>query len=165
MNAIEFENNLIDLKENLLRFAQTLTSDKDDAKDLLQETFLRALKYCDKFVQNDNLKAWTYTIMKNIFINSYRRSVRYNTFNDQTKDGFYLNYIHASSSDNPDSVYTSKEIEKIIENLDDNFKIPFKMHQEGFKYKEIAEKLDMNIGTVKSRIFFSRKKLIKELNG
>jgi RNA polymerase sigma-70 factor (ECF subfamily) len=147
-----------------MRYAYSLTTDKDNAKDLVQETFLKALKYCDKFIHETNFKAWTYTIMKNTFINNYRRSARYSTISDQTKDGFYLNYSHSSGSDTPDRVYASKEIEKIIEALDDNFKLPFKMHHEGFKYREIAEKLDLNLGTIKSRIFFARKKLIKQLN-
>jgi len=157
MTEIDFQYKLVELQDKLLRFAYTLTSDIDDARDLLQDTFLKALKYRDKFIQNENFKAWTYTIMKNTFINNYRRSVRYNSYSDQTKEGYFINYIHASGADIPDSIYSSKEIEKIIENLDDNFKIPFKMHNEGFKYKEIAEKLDMNIGTIKSRIFFSKK--------
>jgi RNA polymerase sigma-70 factor (ECF subfamily) len=164
MTALEFQYKLIGLEENLTRFAYTFTADKDDAKDLVQETFLKALTYCDKFVHNDNLKAWTYTILRNTFINNYRRSARYNTFSGQFKEVFYLDYLHASGSDDPDSAFSSKEIEKIIETLDDDFKIPFKMHNEGFKYQEIAETLNLNIGTVKSRIFFSRKKLIKQLS-
>jgi RNA polymerase sigma-70 factor (ECF subfamily) len=75
-----------------------------------------------------------------------------------------VNNTLASGSDDPDSIYTSKELEKAIEALDDGLRLPFKMRFEGFKYKEIADKLDLKIGTVKSRIFFTRKKLIKELN-
>ena len=165
MTAIEFRYRLINLQENLMRFAYRLTSDKDDAKDLVQDTFLRALKYSDKFVLESNFKAWAFTIMKNTFINNYRRSIRYNICSDQTNEGFYLNYIPASGAYNPDSVYASKEIEKSIEILDDNFRLPFKMHHEGFKYKEIAETLDLNLGTVKSRIYFARKKLMEQVNG
>jgi len=165
MTAIEFQYKLINLQESLMRFAYTLTADKEDAKDLVQETFLKALTYYDKFVYNDNFKAWTYTIMKNTFINNYRRSFRNNTYKDKIKEGIYLNYYNTSVSNEPDAVFISKEIEKIIDKLDDNFKIPFKMHNDGFRYKEIAETLDLNLGTVKSRIFFSRKKLIKQLNG
>jgi RNA polymerase sigma-70 factor (ECF subfamily) len=165
MTEIEFQYRLINLQENLMRFAYKLTSDKEDAKDLVQDTFLKALKYCDKFVYESNLKAWTYTIMKNTFVNSYRRSVKQNTYSDQTKEGFCLNYTYASGSFYPDSEYTSKELGKIIEALNDDFKLPFKMHHEGFKYKEIAETLDLRLGTVKSRIFFARKQLMNQLNG
>lgn len=164
MTAIEFQYKLINLQDNLMRYSYSLTADKDDAKDLLQDTLLKALAHYDKFVYESSFKAWLYTIMKNTFINNYRRLIRQNTYSDQTKERFYLNYTHASGSNDPDPVYAIKELEKIIETLDDNFRLPFKMHYEGFKYKEIAETLDLNLGTIKSRIFFARKKLMKQLN-
>jgi RNA polymerase sigma factor (sigma-70 family) len=164
MTAIEFQYNLINLQETLMRFAYSLTADKDDAKDLLQDTLLKALKHSNKFEYESNLRAWTYTIMKNTFINNYRSSVRHNTHSDQSKEGFYMNIMPASDSDDPDFIYATKELEKAIEKLDDDYKLPFKMQHEGFKYKEIAEKLHLKIGTVKSRIFFTRKKLMKQMN-
>jgi RNA polymerase sigma-70 factor, ECF subfamily len=164
LTAIDFQNKLINLQEGLMRLAYSLTSDTEDAKDLVQETFLKALRYRDKFATDTNFRAWTFTIMKNTYINSYHRSVRHNIYSDQAIEHPYLNFIHASGSDNPDSLYISKEIEGIIEDLDDDFKLPFKMHHQGFKYKEIAEALGLNIGTLKSRIFITRQKLIKKLN-
>jgi RNA polymerase sigma-70 factor (ECF subfamily) len=164
MTAIEFRYKLIDLQAGLLKFAYKLTTNTDEARDLVQETFLKALKHSDKFVYDSNFKAWIYTILKNTFINNYNRSVNHNTFSDQTADGYYINYIQASDAYNPHSTYSSKEIEKTIDTLDDTFKLPFKMRTEGFKYKEIAETLDLNIGTVKSRIFLAKQKLIKKLN-
>jgi RNA polymerase sigma-70 factor (ECF subfamily) len=164
MTAIEFQHKLINLESSLERFAYSLTLNREDAKDLVQDTFLKALVYKDKFVHNDNFKAWTYTIMKNTFINNYRRNVRQNTHRDQTKEAFYLNHPKASGFDDPDSAFSTKELTHNVEQLEDEFRIPFKMHHEGYKYKEIAEELNLNIGTVKSRIFFSRKKLINRLN-
>jgi RNA polymerase sigma-70 factor, ECF subfamily len=164
MTAIEFEYKLISLQESLMRFAYSLTSDEDDAKDLVQETFLKALKYCDKFVYETNFKGWICTIMKNTYINEYRRSFRYNIFTDHSKSDVVRNEVHGSGSDNPISIYRSKELENIIDSLHDDLKLPFKMHQDGFKYKEIAESLSLNIGTVKSRIFVARKKMIKQLD-
>jgi RNA polymerase sigma-70 factor, ECF subfamily len=164
MTKIEFQFKLVNLQVSLMRFAYRLTSDKDDANDLFQETCLKALIYQDKFVFDENLRAWTFTIMKNTFINNYRRSVRFHYYNDQIKEEYYPNHALASGAENPDSVYASNELEKIIETLDDNFKLPFKMHHEGFKYREIAETLDLKIGTVKSRVFFAKKKLIKQLS-
>ncbi|MFW5645112.1 MAG: sigma-70 family RNA polymerase sigma factor [Bacteroidota bacterium] len=163
MTAMEFNNELINMEDSLERFALSLTSDRDEAKDLLQETYLKALTYRDKFQEFTNLKAWAYTIMKNTFINNYRKSVRENTTVDNTKDLYYLNNSKESHLIKPDSEYSYKEINKAIEALDDEFKVPFKLHTEGFKYKEIAEKLDLKIGTVKSRIFFTRKKLMESL--
>ncbi len=165
MTTIEYQYKLVNLQEGLMRFAIQLTADKDDAKDLLQETFLKALKYCDKFIHGSNIKAWTYTIMKNTFINDYRYAMRYKTFDNQPKEGFPVNYAKASGADDPHSIYLSIEIRKTIEVLDDNLKLPLKMHHEGFKYKEIAEKLQLNLGTVKSRIFIARQKLMKVLDG
>ena len=163
MTAIEFNHQLTSLEEKLLRFAFSLTSNKDDAKDLLQDTMLKAITYRDQFVQYTNLKAWTYTIMKNTFINNYRRNVRQNTAFDNTKDLFFLNQNKDTVNVGPDSAYSAQEITKVIDSLEDEFKVPFKMHTEGFKYKEIAQKLDLKIGTVKSRIFFTRKKLMDAL--
>ena len=163
MTAVEFNHQLVSLEKNLSRFALSLTSDHEDAQDLVQETFLKALSNRDKFVEYTSLKAWTFTIMKNTFINNYRKAVRENTNVDNTKDQYFLNSSKKTTQDNPDSVYSTKEINKQINKLTDDFKIPFKMHTEGYKYKEIADKLGLKIGTVKSRIFFTRKKLMDNL--
>ena len=163
MTTLEFNNSLISMEDSLERFALSLTSNREEAKDLLQETYLKALTYRDKFVEYTNLKAWAYTIMKNTFINNYRKSVRENTTVDSTKDLFLLNNTKESSLIRPDSEFAYKEINKAIETLEDEFKIPFRMHTEGYKYKEIADELGLKIGTVKSRIFFTRKKLMEAL--
>ena len=163
MTAIEFNNSLISLEDSLERFALSLTSNRDEAKDLLQETYVKALTYRDKFEEFTNLKAWTYTIMKNTFINNYRKSKRENTTLDNTKDLFYLNITRESPLMNPDSEFSHQELSRAVNSLDDEFRVPFLMHTEGYKYKEIAEKLNLKIGTVKSRIFFTRKKLMESL--
>ncbi len=163
MTAMEFNYQLTNLSGNLERFALSLTSNMEDAKDLLQETFLKAISYRDKFEDNTNLKAWTFTIMKNTFINNYRRAVKSNTTFDHTDDLYFLNLKQESGYNNPDSNISTKEIEKKINLLEDEFRVPFLMHTQGYKYKEIADKLDLKIGTVKSRIFFTRKKLMESL--
>ena len=165
MTAIEFNHHLTTLESALERFAISLTSNREDARDLVQETYLKALTYRDKFTDSTNLKAWVYTIMKNSFINNYRRSVRQRTTFDSTQDLYYLNRTAHTEDYNPVSSLSAKEIQAHIDSLQAEFRIPFKMHQEGYKYKEIAEELDLNIGTVKSRIFFSRKKLMEALEG
>jgi RNA polymerase sigma-70 factor (ECF subfamily) len=164
MTTNEFQYQLIDLHEPLMNFAYRLTSDRDDAKDLVQETFLKALNNSEKFLNGSNLKAWTHTILKNTFINDYRKTLRQNTFSDQTTEGSHLHKIHASNSENPDTIFSSKELESAIDSLADCNKIPFKMHNAGFKYQEIADALNLKIGTVKSRIFFTRRKLLKQMN-
>jgi RNA polymerase sigma factor (sigma-70 family) len=165
MTAIEFHNQLLNLEQSLEKFAYRLTLKKADAKDLIQETFLKALMNQDKYVKNENFKAWTFTIMRNTFINNYRRSFHENTRYDHTKESFFITQTMNTGSDNPDSTYSVLEITQNIEQLKDMFRIPFKMHISGFKYKEIADKLNLNIGTVKSRIYLSRKQLMDQLNG
>jgi RNA polymerase sigma factor (sigma-70 family) len=163
MTALEFSKQLISMEDNLERFALSLTADRDEAKDLLQETYVKALIYKDKFEEYTNLKAWTYTIMKNTFINNYRKSKRENTTVDNTKDLFLLNNYRESQLMQPESEYSLKELTKAVNSLEDEFRIPFLMHTEGYKYKEIADELGLKIGTVKSRIFFTRKKLMEQL--
>lgn len=163
MTAIEFNYRLTELRKNLEYFAYSLTSDTEDANDLIQDTYVKALSNRDKFVKGDNLKAWVLTIMKNTFINNYRRAVKANTIIDNTKDLYFLNIPRNSGFADPISEYNTKDIESAIASLEDEYKIPFTMHLKGFKYKEIAQKLDISIGTVKSRIFFTRKKLMAKL--
>ncbi|MDP2423049.1 MAG: RNA polymerase sigma factor [Bacteroidales bacterium] len=163
MTAIEFNNQLISLHNSLKYFANTLTGNTEAANDLIQDTYLKALLNRDKFAHDTNLKAWTYTIMKNTFINNYRRSVKANTIVDSTKDLFYINFHRPEHQYTPEGVLATKEINASILKLDKEQRLPFEMHTAGYKYKEIAEELNLSIGTVKSRIFFTRKKLMDAL--
>ncbi|MCX6257497.1 MAG: sigma-70 family RNA polymerase sigma factor [Bacteroidia bacterium] len=163
MTAIEFNYQLVGLQDHLKNYATSLTSNKQDALDLLQETNLKAIRYREMFEDHTNLKAWTYTIMKNTFINTYRKSVKQNTMFDSTKDLYFLSLPQDSGIYSPESQYNSSEITKTIDQLEDEYRIPFTMHTTGYKYKEISEKLNLPIGTVKSRIFFTRKKLMDAL--
>jgi RNA polymerase sigma-70 factor (ECF subfamily) len=163
MTAVEFNHQLTRLNGPLERFAMSLTMNREDAKDLVQETYLKALTYREKFMNDTNLKAWVYTIMKNSFINNYRRSVRENTTFDNTKDLYYLNSPNQVNDSSPEASLSASEIQAHIDNLEDDLRIPFKMHQEGYKYKEIADEMNLKIGTVKSRIFFGRKKLMDNI--
>lgn len=165
MTAIEFNYKLIGMQSYLQYFANKLTANEEDANDLVQETNYKALLFKDKFVHHTNFKAWLFTIMKNIFINNYRRSKKAQTFLDSTDN---LHYIHGhidSFPVMPDSEMRENEIRKVVGELEDDHRIPFEMHTRGFKYKEIADELDISIGTVKSRIFFGRKKLMERLEG
>lgn len=160
---MSFEQKVLDLQSNLKLFALKLTGNKDDAEDLLQETTLKAIKNRDKYVENVNFKGWLFTIMRNLFINDYRKSATRNTVIDTTEDSYYLNLPQDSGFATPDSAYTLSEIERVISEFKDDFRIPFTMHVAGFKYKEIADKMDLPIGTIKSRIFFARKQLAEML--
>lgn len=163
MNSMTFTQELIGAQEELLRFAYKLTADREKANDLLQETSLKALDNEEKYEPQTNFKGWIYTIMRNIFINNYRRIVREQTFIDTTDDRYHLNLPHGDVSESPDSAYDLKEMHRIVNRLPKEYRVPFSMHIAGFKYREIAEKLSLPIGTVKSRIFFTRQRLQKEL--
>lgn len=164
MTQIQFNTALLGLQDKLHYYALSLTSDHERANDLLQETFLKALTYRDKFAQNTNFKAWIYTIMKNTFINDYRRNIKTkNTFEGSGND-LHLKISKDKVYPGPDSFYSSMEITKSIKALEDEYRVPFSMFLDGYKYKEIAEELKLPLGTVKSRIFFTRKKLEKSLS-
>lgn len=156
---VSFKQRLLGLQSNLLSFAFQLTSDRDEAYDLLQDTTLKALDNEQKFVDNTNFKGWIFTIMRNIFINNYRRQTRTATIVDKTEDLFHLNLPQTSGFDTPDGAYAVKEISEVINGFPDDYKVPFTMHIAGYKYNEIAEHMNLPIGTVKSRIFFARKRL------
>ncbi len=160
-----FYNELIALQSALNHFAMKLTSNREDAEDLTQDTFLKAIAFQDQFEKSTNLRAWAYTIMKNTFINQYRKQTRQCTILDKSANLFFLNQTSDTCYATPDSTLREKEINQAIDNLNDDFKVPFIMYIHGYKYKDIADILELKIGTVKSRIFFSRKKLAKELTG
>ncbi|MFT3994526.1 MAG: RNA polymerase sigma factor [Dysgonomonas sp.] len=158
-NKVDFEDKLVGLQNNMMNFALTLTSNKEEAKDLIQETTLRALDNKEKYYENVNFKGWVFTIMHNIFVNNYRRVVRSQTMIDQTDNLYHLNMPQDSGFDTPDGAYTVAEITRVINNFSNDYKVPFSMHVSGYKYEEIAQELSLPIGTVKSRIFFARKRL------
>lgn len=147
------------MQGNLFSFALKLTSNKEEAQDLVQDTTLKALHNEEKFVENTNFKGWMLTIMRNIFINNYRKSARENTMIDNSEDLFHLNLSQDSGLETPDGAYACNEISAIIASFSAEYREPFSMHVAGYKYEEIAEKLKTPLGTVKSRIFFARRQL------
>jgi RNA polymerase sigma factor (sigma-70 family) len=164
MSTAEFSQLVTKFSYSLKPFALSLTRDMEDAKDLLQETVYRALSSQDKYTEGTNLKAWLYTIMKNIFINNYRRKIKRNTIIDSTEDQFYINSSDSTVTLNRgESNMVMVDITTEIDRLTEDYRTPFLMHYQGFKYHEIADHLTLPIGTVKSRIHFARKELKRKL--
>jgi len=161
MSTIDFNQLLLRNTEFLKPFAVTLTRDNEIAKDLLQETMYRALANKDKYSVGTNIKAWLYTIMRNIFINNYRRKAKQNTIFDSTPNDFLLDYNQATTSNAAEGALKVKDIQSAIQKLPEIFKNPFLLYFEGYKYHEIADMLAEPLGTIKSRIHFARK-LLKE---
>lgn len=159
MSTIEFTKKFTDLKSPLNAFAYNLTKNQEDAKDLYQETAFRAISNKEKFRPGTNFKAWSFTIMKNIFINNYRKKMKKNTIIDTTDNMYFINSGATMIQNDAGRNILMDELNGMIESLDDSIKTPFMMHYTGFKYQEIADKLELPLGTVKSRIFFARKAL------
>ncbi len=164
MAIAEFDKLLLQNADFLHPFAVTLTKDQDTAKDLLQETMYRALSNKEKYNVGTNIKAWLYTIMRNIFINNYRRRIKQNTIFDNSSNDFLLNSNQATISNTAESNLRMKDIYAAIHSLPEIFKHPFLLYFDGFKYHEIAEMLDEPLGTIKSRIHFARRLLKAHIN-
>lgn len=159
MSPYEFNNRFFELSPILNAFAYNLTQNTDDAKDLYQETAFRAMANKEKFEVGTNLKAWAFTIMKNIFINNYRKKMKSNTIMDSTDNLYYLNSGSRQEENGGDTNILIKELKELIEKLDETIKAPFLMHYQGYKYQEIADYFKLPLGTIKSRIFFARREL------
>lgn len=163
MGSNALQSKLLAIQKNMLTFAYTLTSNRDDAYDLLQNTTLKVLDNQEKYVDNVNFKGWVFTIMRNIFINHYRKTVRQATVVDTTEDLYHLNLSQESGFETPEGSVAVKEINALINSFSDDFRIPFSMHLAGYKYTEIASHTGLPLGTVKSRIFFARKRLQEKI--
>jgi len=165
MSTIELNQQLSSLRPVLRAFTRRFTSDRDESLDLVQETLLRALTYKDKFREDTNLKGWLFTIMRNTFINNYRKNQRAKTSRDNTKELYFLNVEDTHTFNGPATSFEYNDIWNHINSLRDELLVPFKMHTSGYKYHEIAEQQNIPIGTVKNRIFHARKEIQKKLTG
>lgn len=161
MSTLEFNELLIRNADFLKPFAVNLTRDTEAAKDLYQETLYKAIANKEKYNVGTNIKAWLFTIMRNIFINDYRRKVKQKTIFDNTPNDYLINLKQTTITNAAESDIRIKEIKTAIQQLPEIFKTPFLLYFEGYKYHEIAEVLKEPLGTIKSRIHFARK-LLKE---
>lgn len=158
MSTFDFQTKFNTLESLLFAFAMKLTRNPDSAKDLIQETAFRAFRHRSKFRPGTNFKAWVTTIMRNTFINNYRRRKTRNQAEAPIED-----YAFALESKAIQNGATNRlmmqELLTMLNTLSDLYKVPFLMHHKGFQYMEIAEQLNIPIGTVKSRIFSARRKM------
>ena len=159
MTVQDFSYSVDSLSKTMKPYAVKLTRDIEDAHDLIQETMLKALVNKDKFREGTNLKAWLYTIMKNTFITNYQRMLRRNTFIDRTENNHFINSTKNVTANLAFSSFTMSDVTGAIGRLDETLEAPFMMHFKGFKYQEIADQLEIPIGTVKNRIHLARKEL------
>lgn len=163
MTKIEFNTLVMHQASSLRMHALHFTHDADDANDLVQDTILKAITYYNKFREGTNLKGWLYTIMKNTFINNYRRFVKINSFVSTAEEISSAQLSFSSTVNGGEPKFVMEDIKKALSRLQEEYYVPFTMHFEGFKYHEIADYLAIPIGTVKTRIHVARKLLKKQL--
>ena len=161
MSTAVFNEMLLSNADFLKPFAVNLTRDTEAANDLYQETLYKALANQEKYNAGTNIRAWLFTIMRNIFINNYRRRAKQKTIFDATPNEYLLNSAAPTVANGAESAMRIKEINEAIRQLPEIFRSPFLLYFEGYKYQEISEALGEPLGTIKSRIHFARK-LLKE---
>ena len=157
----QMQEQLDRISSSLRAFSLKLTGNSVDAEDLYQDTAVRIITNAEKYKQGTNFKAWAVTIMRNIFINNYRKKVRRNMIIDQTPNNYYLNSGDQTVINEGEMSVAFGELIAMVDTLPEEFKKPFIMAYQGYKYEEIADELGSPLGTIKSRIFFARKKLQK----
>ena len=165
MTSVEFSTTLAKLRPTLRVFTNKFTLNREESQDLVQDTILKALLYRNKFREDTNLKGWLFTIMRNTYINNYRKAQRERTSHDNTQSLYFLNIPDVYTFNRPERSVEFKEVWRNMNSIKDELLIPFKMHATGYKYHEIANHLNLPIGTVKNRIFHARKEIQKKLVG
>lgn len=165
MSVLEFNEFVVRNSDPLKMFALSLTKDTESAKDLMQETLYKAMSNREKYHAGTNIKAWMYTIMRNIFINNYRRRARYHGIFDTQISEYLVDQSQAGIPGTAEMNLRLKEIRTAVHKLPKIFRYPFELHFEGYRYHEIARLLDEPLGTIKSRIHFARKLLKEQVTG
>ena len=163
MKGVVFDEILVNNADFLKPFAVNLTKDTEAANDLYQETLYKALANKEKYHPGTNIRAWLFTIMRNIFINNYRRRAKQRTIFDNSPNEFLINQKQATVANSAESNIKLKEINGAIQQLPEIFKTPFLLYFDGYKYNEIADALHEPLGTIKSRIHFAKKILQKQI--
>ena len=157
----QIQDQLNGISNSLRAFSLKLTGNNDDAEDLYQDTAVRIITNADKYNPGTNFKAWAATIMKNIFINDYRKHHRRSQLLEQVRSSQLLTIDNKVTNNQGDRDLELQDLTSLTDRLPDDFRIPFMLAHQGYKYEEIAKELKTPVGTIKSRIFFARKRLQK----
>ena len=163
MDTAKFTSEIYAHSDHLMSHALKFTRDEDDAKDLLQETLIKGLRFANSFDKGTNLRGWLYVIMKNTYINDFKRATKRNavvTVEDEITSG---QLAISATKNNSESTFAMEDINKALASIKDEYRIPFKKYFEGYKYDEIATELNLPIGTVKTHIHQARQGLKKYL--
>ena len=163
MTALEFNREFDQVDANLRRFALSLTRSAEDAKDLVQETVYRAYWNRERFTSGTNFKAWVMTIMRNAYVSSYRKASRRRVVGQPEVVEIENSPVHAIDNAAASNL-SLKEIQAKLKELPAMYRLPFTMFYRGYRYDEIARHMQVPVGTVKSRIFYARRKLRAQLS-
>ncbi|RZK49698.1 MAG: sigma-70 family RNA polymerase sigma factor [Pedobacter sp.] len=163
MTQLQFNSQLNVHAASLHALAMNFTKDADDANDLVQDTLMKAVMYYGKFKEGTNLKGWLFTIMRNTFINNYRRMVKTNNLITKSDEISSAHLQFSASKNSAGSKFVMSDIQKALATLQPEYYVPFIKYFEGYRYHEIAEELNIPIGTVKTRIHVARGILKKYL--
>lgn len=147
----DFDQLLATHQAFLRRLALLLTKDAVMAEDLLQDTLIKAWTYREKFTTGTNFKAWCAVIMRNTFINEYHKTRRRSRLSAQI-----LPRQEQTVENDAEAQLTYKEVERLVQSLHDIYRQPFCLHVDGYSYEEIAQYMQLPIGTIKSRIHTAR---------
>lgn len=156
-----FSGDLVGMQEQLYYYALQLTEDREDALDLVQETSYKALKNQSRLHNNEHIRAWLYTILKNTYINYLRSSHNRQLVHDTEELNQYSVQMDDSREGLPDELLIRKELRDIIKHLPHAYEKPIQLFLTGYSYKEISQYMNIPIGTVKSRIHLGKKHIRK----
>ncbi len=159
MSTNDFYTQIDAISSPLSNFALSLTRDMEDSRDLFQETVFKALKNKDKFRIGTNFKAWILTLMRNTFINEYRRKKRSKVKTVADNSIEMITNTRTVAANGGESNMAMQELMAMLDQLDEKLRQPFWMNYLGMSYQEVADALETPLGTIKSRIFFARKEM------
>ncbi len=163
MSTINLNNEICNHRSCLEAFAMKFTADTEDANDLVQDTIIKAIRYHNLYREGTNLRGWLYTIMKNTFINEYRRTGRRRSVITVTDDLSAQQLKKSAAHNLGEGKFVMEDINKAMEKLQPEYSIPFLRYFEGYKYHEIAQEMGIPIGTVKTQIHMARQLLKHQL--
>ncbi|MCX3263746.1 MAG: RNA polymerase sigma factor [Pedobacter agri] len=164
MDQYQFTQTISKYSQHLFEHAIKFTRDEDDAKDLVQETLIKGMRFCKNFADGTNLKGWLYVIMKNTFINDFRKTARKKEVITTDDEISNAQLTKSAATNNANTTFAMEDISKAMASIKPEYSIPFQLYFEGYKYEEIAEQLDIPLGTVKTHIHQARHGLQKYLS-
>jgi len=163
MNQIQFSAALQSHSSQLISHALRFTGDEDDAKDLVQETLIKGIRFAEKFAEGTNLKGWLFVIMRNTYINSYYKQAKRNAIFTVEEELSSPQLLTTASRNQGESVFAMEDISKAMASIKPSYRIAFQKYFEGYRYEEIAEEMQLPLGTVKTYIYQARLGLKKYL--